>query len=285
MKELWLAISNFFTSTINQLDLLNYLDIAIVAVIIYQVLKLTRRTRANQVIKGLILVLVALWFANLFKLQAIRWLLGYVVGAGAVVLVILFQPELRSALEHMGRGANIDTIRHLSENYDGREITDEIIRALSNLSKRKVGALIVIEQKTGLRDVAATGTAIDAAISSALLENIFEPNTPLHDGAVLISFGRIAAAGCYLTLTDDSGLSRELGTRHRAAIGVTEGRDCLSLIVSEETGIISYAQNGRLTRYLDADRLKELLTPIFAPKPKESLLAQLLKKEGNSDEK
>ncbi len=285
MKELWLAVSNFFTSTINQLDLLNYIDIAIVAVIIYQVLKLTRRTRANQVIKGLILVLVALWLANLFKLQAIRWLLGYVVGAGAVVLVILFQPELRSALEHMGRGANIDTIRHLSESYDGREITDEIIRALSNLSKRKVGALIVIEQKTGLRDVASTGTMIDSVISSALLENIFEPNTPLHDGAVLISFGRIAAAGCYLTLTEDSGLSRELGTRHRAAIGVTEGRDCLSLIVSEETGIISYAQNGRLTRYLDADRLKELLTPIFAPKPKETLLAQLLKKEGHSDEK
>ncbi|MGI5898330.1 MAG: diadenylate cyclase CdaA [Christensenellales bacterium] len=285
MKELWLAISNFFTSTINQLDLLNYIDIAIVSVIIYQVLKLTRRTRANQVIKGLILVLVALWLANLFKLQAIRWLLGYVVGAGAVVLVILFQPELRSALEHMGRGANIESIRHLSENYDGKEITEEIIRALSNLSRRKVGALIVIEQKTGLRDVAATGTTIDSVISSALLENIFEPNTPLHDGAVLISFGRIAAAGCYLNLTEDSGLSRELGTRHRAAIGVTEGRDCLSLIVSEETGIISYAQNGRLTRYLDADRLKELLTPIFAPKPKESLLAQLLKKEGNSNEK
>ena len=292
MKELWLGISNFFTSTIDQLNILNGLDIvilnsidiAIVALVIYQLLKLTKRTRANQVIKGLILVLVALWLASLLKLQAITWLLGYIVSAGAVVLVILFQPELRSALEHMGRGANIGTIKHRYESYDGKEITEEIAQALMNLSKRKVGALIVIEQKTGLRDVADTGTAVDSIITSALLENIFEPNTPLHDGAVLISDGRIAAAGCYLTLTEESGLSRELGTRHRAAIGVTEGRDCLSLIVSEETGTISYAQGGRLTRYLDEKRLKELLMPIFAAKPKESLFASLLKKAGDSGE-
>ena len=293
MKELWLGISNFFTSTIDQLNvlngidivILNSIDIAIVAVVIYQLLKLTKRTRANQVIKGLLLVLVALWLASLLKLQAITWLLGYIVNAGAVVLVILFQPELRSALEHMGRGANISTIRHRYESYDGKQITDEIIQALINLSKRKVGALIVIEQKTGLRDVADTGTPLDSAITSALLENIFEPNTPLHDGAVLISAGRLAAAGCYLTLTEESGLSRELGTRHRAAIGVTEGRDCISLIVSEETGTISYAQNGRLTRYLDEKRLGELLTPIFAPAPKESFFASLLKRAGESNEK
>ena len=204
---------------------------------------------------------------------ALSWVLQNVVANGAVVLVILFQPELRKALEQIGRGA----IRERATGSESAQIVSEITHCMLNLSRRRVGALIVIEQRIGLKDVVETGTTLNSEISSALLENIFEPNTPLHDGAVVIRGNRIMAAACILTLSEGKGISRELGTRHRAAIGITETTDAISLIVSEETGTISVAREGHLTRHLDRAGLEQVLTSIYQQK-ETGLLSSLLEK-------
>ena len=248
----------------------NILDIAITSIIIYQLMRLVVRTRASSVFKGVGLVLVVAWLANVFQLNSLTWVLNQVISTGAICIVILFQPELRKALEHLGR-SNItrkvlSSSSHRSEtqlNEDSERRIQEIIRAVQNMSRKRIGALIVFEGKTGLKDIIETGTVCDAAISSALIENIFEPNTPLHDGATIIKNERIVASACFLQLSEDSSISRDLGTRHRAAIGITESTDAISLIVSEETGIVSFARAGKLTRYVDEAGLKALLTEIF----------------------
>ena len=237
---------------------------------------LTRQTRASAVLKGFLLLIVASWVSDLFGLTALNWVLMSVLNNGAVVLVILFQPELRKALEQIGRGTLIETTRGDSEGA-GRLIVEEIIQCLLRLSKRKVGALIVFEQKVGLKDVIEGGTRLDATISAPLLENVFEPNTPLHDGAVIIQGERVAAAGCILNLSEGRGISRDLGTRHRAAIGISEMTDAVVLIVSEETGIISMAKGGKLTRHLDAGSLNQILSGMYV-QTHLGLLAALLKK-------
>lgn len=244
----------------------NVLDIVIVAMVIYYVIKLIKQTRANSVFKGLGILLVMTWLSEVVQLNTINWMLLQVVNAGALMLVVLFQPELRRGLEQIGRSklyANVfsGARRTRSAQHDAQEL----VKALTALSRRKVGALVVIEQKTGMDDIASSGTRIDAEISSALIENIFEPNTPLHDGAVLIHNGRIHSAACYLPLSENSSISRELGTRHRAALGISETTDAVVLIASEETGILSVAREGRLTRYLDAKTLNALLMEIFDP--------------------
>lgn len=284
MQSFWLEVTNFFENTIKDIYINDIIDIVIVAIVIYQLLKLTRQTRADQVFKGLVLIFICSAAAKYFTLQAFDWLLSYVINAGAVALVVLFQPELRAALERVGRRANIENVLNAaSEPTNTAKIVDEMVRGLINLSKRKVGALIVIEQHVALNDVLATGTLLRADISAALIENIFEPNTPLHDGAVVIRGTRIAAAGCFLHLTQDTELSRELGTRHRAALGISEESDCASLVVSEETGIISYAVAGKLTRYLDAVQLKELITPLFTAKQKDIRLPGILKRRDTNE--
>lgn len=235
---------------------------------------MTRQTRASAVLKGLVVLLIATFVSDLLGLTALNWLLMSVVNNGAVVLVILFQPEIRKALEQLGRGA-VRENSHAGEGEDQARIIDEIIQCMTDLSRRRVGALIVFEQKTGLKDVIETGTAVDARISAPLLENIFEPNTPLHDGAVVIRGTRVVAGACILTLTEGRGISRELGTRHRAAIGISETTDAIVLIVSEETGIMSMARGGRLTRHLDTKSLREILEGIYA-QPHTHRLASLL---------
>ena len=219
------------------------------------------------------MLIAASWISDLLGLTALSWVLQNVVANGAVVLVILFQPELRKALEQIGRGA----IRERATGSESAQIVSEITHCMLNLSRRRVGALIVIEQRIGLKDVVETGTILNSEISSALLENIFEPNTPLHDGAVVIRGNRIMAAACILTLSEGKGISRELGTRHRAAIGITETTDAISLIVSEETGTISVAREGHLTRHLDRAGLEQVLTSIYQQK-ETGLLSSLLEK-------
>lgn len=290
MESFWLDITNFFENTIQNITWLDIVDMIIVALVIYQLLKVIRRTRANQVLKGVLLLFIFYGITTYIGLQTISWLIGYVLGVGVVALVILFQPELRAMLERVGRTANIETMRQSGTDASVQEcarVVDEIVSAMLHLSRRKVGALIVVEQRTGLDDVIATGTLLSARTTSALLENIFEPNTPLHDGAVVMRGTKIVAAGCFLHLTADSGLSRELGTRHRAAIGVSEVSDCVSLIVSEETGVISSACGGRLTRYLDEVQLREILSGLIVPGQSEafSLMNLLHKKEGSANEK
>ncbi len=275
MQSLWAEVRNLLWNVFNRPTIADILDILIVAFLLYELLMLTRETRASAVLKGLVMLVLASWFSDLLGLTALNWVLLNVVNNGAVVLVILFQPELRKALEQIGSGALHKSSR--AADSDSQKVVDELIACLLKLSRRRVGALIVLEQRIGLKDVIETGTSLHSEISAALLENIFEPNTPLHDGAVVIRGDRIMAAACILTLTESKGVSRELGTRHRAALGITETTDAISLIVSEETGIISMARAGRLTRHLDRAALEEILGPIYLQK-ETSLWASLMEK-------
>ena len=232
MQTLWAQIQTVLWNVFNRPTIADVLDILIVAFLLYELLMLTKETRASAVLKGLVTLVLASWVSDLLGLTALNWVLLNVVTNGAVVLVILFQPELRKALEQLGRGAIHKTAVSADLEESGH-IVNEITSCLLTLSRRRVGALIVIEQRIGLKDVIETGTSLNSQISAALLENIFEPNTPLHDGAVVIRGPRIMAAACILSLSEGKGISRELGTRHRAALGVTETTDAISLIVSE----------------------------------------------------
>ena len=276
MQTLWLQIQNVLWNIFNRPSITDIVDILIVAFLLYELLMLTRETRASAVLKGLVMLVLASWFSDLLGLTALNWILLNIVNNGAVVLVILFQPELRKALEQIGRGAIRDTSR-ITDHEENEQIVREISNCLLSLSRRRVGALIVFEQRIGLKDIIETGTALNSSISSALLENIFEPNTPLHDGAVVIRGNQIMAAGCFLTLSEGKSISRELGTRHRAALGITETTDAITLIVSEETGIISMAKEGRLTRHLDRMSLEQVLLSMYHQKDS-SLWSALMEK-------
>ena len=259
----WQTLQNAYWNLCNRLGLADILDILIVAVVLYEILMLIRHTRGSAVLKGFALLIAASLISNMAGLTALNWLLACVVKNGAVVLVILFQPELRHALEQVGRGAELGSSSRRDDNDEVSRAIDGIVECCVSLSRRRVGALIVIEQKTGLKEYVETGTVLDAAISAPLLENIFEPNTPLHDGAVIVRGTRVSAGACILTLTENRNVSRDLGTRHRAAIGVTETTDAVSLIVSEETGIISYAKAGEISRGLDEDDLRKMLNELY----------------------
>ncbi|HCW50630.1 MAG TPA: TIGR00159 family protein [Clostridiales bacterium] len=247
------------------------LDIAIVAYVIYRLFLLIRGTRAVQLVKGLFVLLLAGVAARLLELTTVIYILDYVQMALIVAVPVVFQPELRRALEQLGRGRLFAPAVTLPE-AELAKVIDDIATACDVLGRNKIGALIVVERETGLKDIAETGTAIDGLVSSAFLINIFVPNAPLHDGAVIIRGNRVAAAGCFLPLSENPDLSRELGTRHRAAVGMTEQSDALVVVVSEETGWISLASAGKLIRHLDDATLREMLenlmktdTPAPAP--------------------
>ena len=265
MQTLWAEFRNLLWNVFNRPTISDILDILIVAFLLYELLMLTRETRASAVLKGLVMLVLASWFSDLLGLTALNWVLLNVVNNGALVLVILFQPELRKALEQIGSGAIRKNGRRTEE--DNQNVVDELIACLLKLSRRRVGALIVFEGKTGLQDIIENGIPLDSQISAGLLENIFEPNTPLHDGAVVIRDKRIMSAASFLTLTDAS-ISHDLGTRHRAALGVSETTDATVLIVSEETGIISMARGGKLMRHLDQKALRTILEDMYKPQRK-----------------
>ncbi len=281
VTSMWDTIQTAGWNILHRLGAADVVDILIVAVILYELIMLTRQTRGSAVLKGLILLLVASLISNAVGLTALNWLLMNFLNNGVLVLVVLFQPEIRKALEQIGRGAMLKTGRS-DDAEDQERIIGEIIQCLTNLSRRRVGALIVFERKTGLKDIIETGTMIDARISAPLLENIFEPNTPLHDGAVIIRGTRVVAGACILTLTDSRSVSHELGTRHRAALGVSETTDSIALIVSEETGIISMAKEGRITRHLDAKSLREILKGLYEEPGKG--LGHLLRRRDRKEE-
>lgn len=258
LKEIFEKIAN------NNLNftILDAIDILLVAMAIYGLLKLTSKTRASQVLKGLGIFLVLAQVCKLIGLSAMSWALNMLIDSGVMISVIIFQPEIRRALEHVGRNKFFGMVAGSEVQDYSREI-EEIERAVLDMSKHKVGALIVFENKTGLNDVIESGHVVDARITSELLENIFFHNAPLHDGAMIIKGNRIVAAGCFLPLSDNRNLSSELGTRHRAALGISEISDAQVLVVSEETGVISLAHEGTLTRYLDIKALHELLEGIY----------------------
>ncbi|MER2183009.1 MAG: diadenylate cyclase CdaA [Clostridia bacterium] len=263
MNDVMGTIRNMVWNLTHRIRVVDVIDILIVAIIIYELLLLTRHTRGSALLKGLFLLLIIAFLSNLLGLVSLNWLLNAILQNGAIVLVVLFQPEFRKALERMGRSRVFQKNGHKPLNEERDLIISEIIQTIMDLSKRRVGALIVFEQQTGLEDVIETGTRLNAEISAPLLENIFEPNTPLHDGAVVIRDNEIMAAACILPLAEASGVSRELGTRHRAAVGISENTDAIVLVVSEETGIVSMARDGHLTRPLTVKNLEEVLGEIY----------------------
>jgi diadenylate cyclase len=259
-------IVSYITRFLQVLKLSDLVDMAIIAVIIYQLAKILLETRAIQLLKGIAILFVILLLSDWLKLNALNYILGYTMQAGLFAVVVIFQRELRNMLERVGRskaGRIIDMVSGQSENDKTLRVVDELCEAAVNLSHTKTGALIVIERETKLGDVIRTGSIVNANVSAALLENIFVPNTPLHDGAVIIRGDRIHTAGSLLPLTSNTNLSRELGTRHRAALGISEASDAMVIVVSEETGKISIAVNGTLTRNLDRESLHRALERVF----------------------
>lgn len=238
------------------------MDVLVVSYIFYKGYSLIKETRAEQLLKGIILIFLLIPISDFFNLNMLLWILEKTITISVISIVIIFQPEIRKALEHIGRTSFVEKIIYEDEEVM-HGVINEIVNAVEQLAEEKTGALIVIEQKTGLSDIINTGTKIDAEVSSALLQNIFVVNTPLHDGATIIRNDRIIAAGCFLPLTANDKLNKQLGTRHRAGIGVTEITDCLTIIVSEETGVISLAVNGRLLRNYDKEKLRTILVKIM----------------------
>ena len=252
-----------FVNMINTLRFLDIIDIAIVAVCIYKLYMMIKETRAEQLVKGLVIIFIFVKISDSLKLYTVKWVLENMMTALAIMIIVVFQPELRKILETIGR-SNILTKSFADirgEKVD--KCVEEIVHAVFSLSRQRIGALIIFERSTGLGDVVETGTVLNSAISSELLINIFIPNTPLHDGAVVIKNDTIKAAACFLPLSTEQSISKELGTRHRAAIGMSEKSDCLALIVSEETGGISIAEHGKINRYVDEPTLTKILTKLY----------------------
>lgn len=265
------SIKNFFDEYLSNfyipksLHVSNVFEIIILAVLIYEFIAWVKTTRAFTLLKGIIVLLIFWLLAYIFNFTTILWLGGKIINFAIIALVVIFQPELRKALEQLGQKRFFSKILPFAEKKDkGERFSDktvnELVKTCFELSKTKTGALIVIEQEILLTDYEKTGIPIDAIISSQLLINIFEHNTPLHDGAVIIRGDRIVAATCYLPLSDNMSISKELGTRHRAALGISEVTDTMTLVVSEETGAVSIAIAGELFRNIDADYLRSKLT-------------------------
>ncbi|QNU68075.1 TIGR00159 family protein [Ruminiclostridium herbifermentans] len=238
------------------------IDISIVSYIIFKLIKLGKETRAWQLVKGIVVIFIIAMLSEWLQLRTLAFILNKTIELAGFAVVVLFQPELRRGLEQLGRSSNIRDFFNFDESDDVIHTTytiEEIVKAATELSKTQTGALIVVERETKLGEIINTGTTLDSNISSELIINIFTPNTPLHDGALIIRDNKLKSAACFLPLTDNPNLSKELGTRHRAALGITEVSDCISVVVSEETGKISYALNGGLSRNLTPDTLRKAL--------------------------
>ncbi|MCR2043334.1 diadenylate cyclase CdaA [Anaerosalibacter massiliensis] len=262
------------------------IDILIVAFAFYKLFMLIRETRAEQLTKGIIVLFVATKISEWLELFTVYWILEKTMTVGVLAILIVFQPELRRGLEYIGRSRFFTKSFAEIKDENLNEVVDEIVDAVASLSRQKIGALIVIERQTGLSEVVETGTKVDGRVSSGLLINIFIPNTPLHDGAVVIKEDVVKAAGCFLPLTDNASLSKELGTRHRAALGISEKSDSLAIVVSEETGAISIAENGSLARYLDIKTLKKILIDMYKPKiQRQSFFIKWRRKDEQGEEK
>jgi len=236
----------------------NVLDIALVFIIVYVVLKLVRGTRAVPTVMGMLLLAVLYWIALAYDLSTLEFVLRYAVLYLGFAIIVLFQSEIRQALMYFANRLRFPVLKRQRGQFGG-SVYDEIVLAITTLASEKIGALLVIERNIGLRNFIDAGVQMDARISYDLLVSIFHPETPLHDGAVVIQNERIAAASVFLPLTKNPEISRELGTRHRAAIGITEGSDAISIVVSEETGLITYVEGGTVSRNIDPTRLRKLL--------------------------
>ena len=269
--QLWDKLAEYaknFSSYRTTMDFGDVAEILIIAVLLYYTLVWMKTTRAWILLKGLIVILAFLLLAYFFRMTTILWMAQNVLGFAVTAMIVVLQPELRKALEELGKKNIISSVlpfdnsHRVNEEFSEKTI-NEITKACVEMGKVRTGALIVIEQKVSLRDYERTGIDVDGIVTSQLLINIFEHNTPLHDGAVIIQGNRVVSATCYLPLSDNLGLSKELGTRHRAGVGISEITDSLTIIVSEETGKISVAYEGELERNLDADSLRDRMHKIL----------------------
>ena len=255
-------MENFFNNIMSSIGITDVLDILIVAFLVYTVLGFIRETRAEQLAKGLLVLVIGTAIADLTHLYTVHWILSNVMTVGMIAIVVLFQPELRRALEKLGRAKLVRFVGDMDKD-EAKNMVVEIAKAIEAMSQSKTGALMVIERETTLNDIVETGTVIDAAISAEMIGNIFYEGAPLHDGAMILRGDRLYAAGCVLPLTQNKKLAKELGTRHRAGIGVTETSDALFIIVSQETCDVSLAENGQLTRFIDIKRIEKILLATF----------------------
>ncbi len=255
---LWLSVPKIYPTDI--------IEVCILAFLIYHVVKWVKNTRAWSLVKGLVVVMIFWLVAVVFNLNVILWIIKNTINVGIIAIIIVFQPEFRKALEQLGQKNLVRSFITFDDSDKNEKFSDhtlnEIVRATFELARTKTGALIVMEDNTTLSDYESTGIYIDSLISSELLINIFEHNTPLHDGAVILRGNRVVAATCYLPLSDNMQLSKDLGTRHRAGIGISEVTDSLTIIVSEETGKVSIAKGGKLIRNVDGDYLKAKLADV-----------------------
>ena len=258
----WRTVLDSFFSAFNQfrtISFIDIIDILIVAYIIYRIMKLLKDTSAERLIKGIIILVGIMLLASMLHLTMISWLLQQALNVGLFAIVVVFQPELRRLLEQIGKGNFSRLIVPADAPDEVESMIAATVSACADMSRTKTGALIVFERRERLGEIISTGTMVDAAPSAELIKNIFFKNSPLHDGAMIVRAGRVCAAGCVLPLSGNQSLSRDLGTRHRAAVGMSESADSVLVVVSEETGSISVAIGGMLKRHLSPDMLRKLL--------------------------
>lgn len=269
-------MKEFMDNIVSGIQINDILDILIVAFIIYKLLGLIRQSRAEQLVKGLLLLVVVMVLSGVFHLYTIHWILTNTMTVGLVALVVVFQPELRRGLEHLGRGKWLRTFRQVDKT-EVQHIVTNIIEAVEDASATKTGMLLVFERETALEDICETGTIINSDITAEMIGNLFYEGAPLHDGAVIVRYDKLYAAGCVLPLSEDKTLPKSLGTRHKAGLGITEKSDAFVVIVSEETGIISYAKDGKITRYVDTKTIEKELFNVYFNEPDDETLRNVKK--------
>lgn len=271
MPELIESITSFIERYVTWLSIpsikwTDIVEVLIISILLYRVLAWIKESKAWSLLKGILFILLFVMFAAIFSMTTILWIAKNVFGVAVTAMVVVFQPELRKALEQLGRRKVLSSIFQFDNRLVGERFSDdtinEIVRGAFEMGRAKTGALIVIAQNDSLTDYENTGIMLDSAISSQLLINIFEHNTPLHDGAVIVEGNRIVSATCYLPLSENMELSKELGTRHRAGVGISEVTDSVTVIVSEETGRVSVAYEGNLSRNVDTEQLRQMLRNI-----------------------
>lgn len=282
MADFFSRIFNSIMKLILSVQWYDIVDIALVALAVYYCVKLVRQTRAFHLVKGIVFMGAVYMIVSTLNMSATSYLFSHIFSDIVIVIILLFQPEIRHAIESFGRGdfRKISIFSGRNSNLTGDEMrtcASNIAKAVSNMSDKKIGALIVLEGKTLLGEIISTGSRVDSAVTSAVIENIFFPKAPLHDGAMIIRDGRIHSAGCILPLTQ-ADIGKELGTRHRAAMGMSENSDALVIVVSEETGAISVAKNGELRRKLTLGELLEYLNSFLVPEDGEKQKARTLKR-------
>lgn len=281
MARLVTFLEKYLNVSLADIGITDIVEMAIIAFIIYEIILWIKNTRAWMLLRGFLVLILFVIMAALFEMDTILWIADKVFNIGVLALVIIFQPELRKALEQLGQN---NMLAHLLQNNSGKSrdtlgesVIDEIVKAAFEMGKARTGALIVLERDISLNEYIATGISIDGVVTSQLLLNIFEHNTPLHDGAVIVRGNRVVSATCYLPLSESMRISKALGTRHRAGLGISEITDSVTVIVSEETGYVSVAQDGKLIRHMNAEGLKTLLKSCFAETEDETPRRRLLK--------